>query len=150
MSSILPLDADFFNNPYPTYHSLREHHPVVWDSELRRWLVFRYDDVVRVLKDTSTFSSVRSDLVLPVHSQMGFDRVSRHIGLWMVSNDGSEHSRLRSIIENRFSPQTVRKILPRIEERARGLQKSILLKVCADFVAEYSFLLPAQVITELL
>src|SRR5438477_8103874 len=47
------LDPEVLANPYPLYHRLRRESPVHWDPLLRVWVVTRYEDVIRVLRDFS-------------------------------------------------------------------------------------------------
>src|SRR5215472_8203763 len=47
------LDPEVLGNPYPLYHRLRSESPVHWDPLLRVWVVTRYEDVIRVLRDFS-------------------------------------------------------------------------------------------------
>ena len=57
-----PFEPGFFDDPYPQYAALREHDPV-HRSPLEVWVLFRYDDVVRVLRDASL--SVQIDNAAP-------------------------------------------------------------------------------------
>src|SRR5207302_8894594 len=47
------LDPEVLANPYPLYHRLRHEDPVHWDPFLHAWVVTRYPDVVRVLREFS-------------------------------------------------------------------------------------------------
>src|SRR5690348_5322887 len=47
------LDPEVLANPYPLYHRLRTEDPVHWDPFLHAWVVTRYPDVIRVLKEFS-------------------------------------------------------------------------------------------------
>lgn len=58
VATLFALDQDALNNPYPTYQLMRERQPVVRSGPLVA--VSRYEDVKSVLRDTATFSSVRS------------------------------------------------------------------------------------------
>src|SRR4051812_19750777 len=51
------LDPEVLANPYPLFHRLRAEDPVHWDPFLHSWVVTRYGDVVRVLKE---FSAART------------------------------------------------------------------------------------------
>src|SRR5438034_5799615 len=51
------LDPEVLANPYPLYHRLRTEDPVHWDPFLHYWVVTRYEDVVRVLRE---FSAART------------------------------------------------------------------------------------------
>ena len=48
-----PMDPAFVRDPYPAYRMLRAHAPV-WKSPLGVWVLTRYEDIQRLLKD-STF-----------------------------------------------------------------------------------------------
>src|SRR5207248_5447201 len=47
------LNPDVLADPYPLYKRLRTEDPVHWDPYLHSWVVTRYQDVVRVLRDFS-------------------------------------------------------------------------------------------------
>ena len=53
-----PFEPGFFEDPYSQYRLLREREPV-HHSELGFWVLFRYADVVRVLRDPAM--SVQED-----------------------------------------------------------------------------------------
>ena len=45
------LDPEVLADPYPLYRRLREEDPVHWDPFLHAWVVTRYPDVVKVLRE---------------------------------------------------------------------------------------------------
>ena len=45
-----PMDPEFVEDPYPTYHRLRTQDPV-HQSPLGFWVLTRYEDVAAVLRD---------------------------------------------------------------------------------------------------
>src|SRR3954464_8632615 len=45
-----PFEPGFAENPYSQYRAMREHEPV-HESPFGIWLLFRYDDVLRFLRD---------------------------------------------------------------------------------------------------
>ncbi|MCA1672677.1 MAG: cytochrome P450, partial [Actinobacteria bacterium] len=51
--SLAQLEAD----PYPIYKKLRDQEPVAFVEALGFWLVTRWDDVVRVDRETDVFSA---------------------------------------------------------------------------------------------
>ena len=53
------LSAEFLQDPRATYHKLRAHDPVHWSEAWRAWVLTRYDDINRALRDASRFSSFR-------------------------------------------------------------------------------------------
>src|SRR5215469_15700346 len=45
------LDPEVLADPYPLYHRLRREDPVHWDPFLHAWVVTRYPDVIKVLRE---------------------------------------------------------------------------------------------------
>ena len=45
------LTPTFFENPYPTYKSLRGHDPVHWNALMNNLIVTCYDDVQAMFQD---------------------------------------------------------------------------------------------------
>jgi cytochrome P450 len=61
-----PLDPQILENPYPTYAKLREACPVFWHDELDSWVVTRYKDCRRVLRDIEIFARDRRSVGIEV------------------------------------------------------------------------------------
>lgn len=51
-----PLDDATLNDPYPVLAALRTQAPVAWHEQMECWLVTRYTDCVRVLRDHEHFA----------------------------------------------------------------------------------------------
>src|SRR5207237_2124273 len=68
VSSVVPssqpdwLSQEFLADPYPHYKRLRETTPVYFDEQRRRWLITRYADVARILRDDAAFTAQQSDI----------------------------------------------------------------------------------------
>jgi cytochrome P450 len=94
--------ADLYGNPYPWYRWLRENAPVAYAPALRHhaalpgayWLVTRWDEVVQVLKDDSTFNS-------PVEPP-GTPATLRGT---VFLTDGDEHARVRTAMQPPCQPR---------------------------------------------
>lgn len=54
-----PLDAASIRDPYPIYAELREHDPVYWHAGMSSWVLTRYEDCQRVLRDHVVFARDR-------------------------------------------------------------------------------------------
>ena len=63
-----PFEPGFFDDPYRQYQALREHDPV-HRSPLEVWVLFRYDDIVGILRDSSL--SVQVDNAVPTARWLG-------------------------------------------------------------------------------
>jgi len=104
------------------------------------WLVTKYTDVERVLRDPTRFSSrVNADTMGPV------------MGTVILAMDGEEHRRYRNLVAHAFRPSALARwesdlIAPTIHRLIDGLAG----RTSADLVAEITSHFPVQVIAEVL
>jgi cytochrome P450 len=112
--------------PYDDYRLLRDHHPVAWQEEPEVlgwpagpgfWAVTRHADVVRVLKDASTYSSHLGATQIrdPDPEDLPFIR------RMMLNQDPPQHGRLRRLVSRAFTPGRVERFAAVARERARTL-----------------------------
>lgn len=150
--------ADFKRNPHPTYAAMRKEHPVIRQPGLFEnfhiWFVTRYADVQAVLTDNETF-------VLDAH--MAFDPADPRLGMLvdlrpvmqlvnnnLLSKDGEDHRRLRSLVQSAFTPRMVAQLRPAVQAIADELLAQIVDDGQADLVESFAFPLPIIVILEML
>jgi cytochrome P450 len=148
----------FKANPYPFYARLRTEAPV-WRVTLgdRRtaWLVTRYEDVARVLKD-DTFAKDKLNAMDPEQRAKtpwvpGFlEPLERN----MLDLDDPDHARLRALVSKAFTPRIIERLRGRIEalceELLDAMERERKREGGTDLVAGYALPLPATVIAELL
>ena len=48
-----PSDPQFLADPFPLYRRLRDLDPAHWSTELKAWVLTRYEDVKRVCRHSS-------------------------------------------------------------------------------------------------
>jgi cytochrome P450 len=148
----------FKADPYPFYARLRAEAPV-WRATLRdrrtAWLVTRYEDVTRVLKD-DTFAKDKLNAMDPEQRAKTpwVPAFLKPLERNMLDLDDPDHARLRALVSKAFTPRLIERLRGRIEslceelldhmDRARGRQDGI------ELVAGYALPLPATVIAELL
>jgi cytochrome P450 len=126
-------------NPYPVYALLRANSPVTkLPSNL--WAVARYEDVIRILRDPETFSSVVSADVMA-----GGEVVPS-----MIFNDPPMHTRLRGLISKAFTPRMVELQREAVEAYCRRLVDHMLQQESCDLIAELAYPLPVMVIANML
>nr|WP_031172125.1 cytochrome P450 [Streptomyces durhamensis] len=112
--------------PHDDYRVLRDHHPVAWQQEPEVlgwpagpgfWAVTRHADVVRVLKDATTYSSHLGATQIrdPDPEDLPFIR-----GM-MLNQDPPRHRRLRRLVSRAFTPGRVDRFAALAGERARTL-----------------------------
>jgi len=54
-----PLDPDYLADPYPYYARFRSEMPIFYAPKIDFWVVSRYEDIQRVVKDPAAFSNAR-------------------------------------------------------------------------------------------
>lgn len=112
--------------PHDRYRRLRDHHPVAWQEEPEVlgwpagpgfWAVTRHQDAVRVLKDSSTYSSYLGATQIrdPDPADLPFIR------RMMLNQDPPYHRRLRKLVSRAFTPKRVDRFETAVRERARAL-----------------------------
>lgn len=123
--------------PYAAYRVPRDHHPVAWQEEpevLGRpagpgfWAVTRHADVVRVLKDSTTYSSHLGATQIrdPDPADLPFIR------RMMLNQDPPDHGRLRRTVARAFTPGRIDRFAAVAEQRARALFTAALETARAD------------------
>src|SRR5262245_46431812 len=111
------FDAAFIANPYPTYAKLRESAPLHWMPEFGSgaWLVPRYQDVVRALREPR-LSAKRSHRFVAQYApeqQAEFSEFNSHFAKWLVFLDPPRHAVWRKLIAKGFSAAMINEARPR-------------------------------------
>ncbi len=143
------LDPDVLADPYPLYQRLRREDPVHWDPFLHTWVVTRYADVVRVLRD---FSAVCTPTPAQL-SAMGLSAlnpIAQVMVKQMLFLDAPAHSRIRSLAAAAFTPQRVEVLRGHIREIVRGLLGKVKPRASMDVIADLAVPLPCIVTAEIL
>lgn len=133
------FDPAVANDPYPFYAYLRREAPVAPLGLMDLWGIARHEDVLRVLRDPETFSSVVGRRV------PGAEELPS-----MLFNDPPLHTRLRSLIAKAFTPRVVELQRESIAQRAKELIDAMLVKGDPDVVLDLAYPLPVMVIAHML
>jgi cytochrome P450 len=138
-----PFRDAFQRAPEEVYAQLRERSPVHYSRLLDCWVVTRYDDVARVLRDHTVFRSspdaTTQDLVDP-YVTLDPGRPS----LFML--DPPDHTRLRGAVRETFGPEALRRLAPRLEECVRQVVCSLgWAGDRVDLVPRFATVIPLRV-----
>jgi pimeloyl-[acyl-carrier protein] synthase len=145
---------EFFANPYPLYHRLRSESPVYWSEKLGGWLLTRYDDCTAALRDYRRLSNRDRMTVLlnPLGEEAGkrFELVRRHFCEGLIFSDPPDHTRLRTLVNKAFTPSTVERMRPRIQEIVKALLDAVQDGKEMDLIRDFAFPLPNTVRSDIL
>lgn len=148
-----PLSPEQTESPHPMLKRAREEEPVFFSPTYRMWFVTKHEDVVRVLRDTDTFSNlgiitVNSDR-LPAEVKAvlaeGYPQVPG-----MTDNDPPGHDRIRDMVNWAFGQRLVAAMEPHIRDVANEMVDKIAKNGRADILEEYAFTFPLVVIGDIL
>lgn len=115
-----PKSAAVLRDQRAAFDEMRERCPVAY-SDFLGWSLFRHEDIVRVLNDPVTFSSV----------------VSRNLS---VPNgmDPPEHGQYRRLIEPYFAPQAMQAFEPQCRSLAADLVRSVNGRAGLDLMGDFA------------
>jgi pimeloyl-[acyl-carrier protein] synthase len=143
------LDPEVLADPYPLYHRLRREDPVHWDPFLHAWVVTRYADVIKVLRE---FTAARTPTPEKL-TEMGLEAlnpIARVMVKQMLFMDAPAHTRIRNLAGVAFTPQKVEALRSHVRDIARNLIQSAKSTGSMDVIAELAEPLPCIVTAEML
>jgi pimeloyl-[acyl-carrier protein] synthase len=107
-------------DPYPLYALLRSEDPVHWDPFLHAWVVTRYADVVTTLQSYSAKCAPAPQRMESM-GLSGLDRIGQIMVLQHLFMDPPDHTRLRAVCSQAFTPHRVERLRGRIQEIVNSL-----------------------------
>ena len=155
-----PFRPAIHDDPYPFYARLREQDPIHWGmpflaTQPGAWYVSRYEDVVRLLKDPAFVKNPRTiaspsspEALPPVPDAIRFyAEMARHA---ILLNDPPDHTRLRRLVSQAFTPRAIERLRAPIAALATGLLDEVDAPGELDLLAGYAYPLTLRVITTLI
>jgi cytochrome P450 len=141
-------------NPYPLYGWLRENAPLFYSEQVGAYILSRYADCVRVLKDYRTFRSVDQSVVAEMFPQAMVHEAYRLLLTAIIAQNPPTHTRLRRLVSREFTPRRVEGMRPEIEricdELLDGVAAQMRDGAVVDLHSTVSMPLPLRVLAELL
>lgn len=145
------LNDAFYDDPYPTFHALREHAPVkrMPDGSV---LLTRYADVIAVYKDPKTFSSDKHEEFGPKY---GTDSpLFEHHTTSLVFNDPPLHTRVRRLIAGALTPRHIAAMEDGLIRLVDGLLDAMQARAASgetvDLIESFAAAIPVEIIGNLL
>jgi len=145
------LSDAFYDDPYPSFHALREHAPVkrMPDGSV---LLTRYADVIAVYKDPKTFSSDKHQEFGPKY---GLDSaLFEHHTTSLVFNDPPLHTRVRRLIAGALTPRHIAAMEDGLVRLVDGLLDAMQARAergeTVDLIESFAAAIPVEIIGNLL
>ncbi|WP_203981173.1 cytochrome P450 [Planosporangium flavigriseum] len=149
-----PWSPLFVAHPYDVYAYLRENEPVSWFEPTGQWLISRHADVDALLRDRRLG---RTYLHVATHSEMCRPDDPAHLApFWHVIRNGildmepPDHTRLRRLVSQAFTPRRVEALRPTVQRIADRLVDEFVADGGGDLIARVAEPLPVTVIAEML
>lgn len=145
-----PFEPGFAADPYPQWRALREAEPV-FETPLEFWVLTRYDDVLRFVRDPSTSvedRNARRTMLDELAAAAGIDRDRGSRA--MLNVDAPDHTRLRRLVSKAFTPRSVERLRPRIQQLVDEALDRAADAGEMELIGDLAFPLPFAVITEML
>jgi len=144
VTSTLPVTFDPYDpliqaDPYQAYAELRMHAPLLRLRVPDVWLVSRYDDVAAALKDSATYSS-----------SYGVAFGTQGGSTTLIASDPPDHSRLRRLLAQQFTPRSIAALEDDIRAEARRLIDALIGEPVIDLVDGFAAPLPTRVVARYL
>ena len=144
----------FKADPFPTFANLRQETPVYAhqapDGRII-WYITRYEDVVAVLKDDVHFvKDVRHATNKTASKAATRTQDYRLINENMLFADPPDHTRLRALVNQAFTPRRVEQMQDQVQAVADHLLDKVAHRGQMDVIADYALPLPVAVITQML
>jgi cytochrome P450 len=137
-----PFSYEMHENPYLTYKTLRDRHPVYHNAERGFWALSRYDDVQGAARDWQTFSS---------QPGVDLDGGGQAYGPGnFIDLDPPRHDVLRKLVRDPFIPKQVAEYEPHIASIVTGIERDLVGRTQADLAQEVAWVVPVAMICDLL
>jgi len=134
---------------YEIWRLLRSEDPVHWHPATADgpgfWVVTRYADIVRVLRDDARFTSERGN-VLTTMLQGGDIAAGRMLAV----TDGAHHTELRKLLLQAFAPRVLEGVAQRVRQSIGRALTAAIARGTFDFAKDVASLIPLETICDLL
>jgi cytochrome P450 PksS len=146
--------SEFKAEAYAYYARLRAEapvHRVRLPNGNDAWLVSRYGDVLRLLKDDRLIKNQRN-----ATGSKPFSRLPGMLGFLqaiernMLDLDAPDHTRLRGLVHLAFTPRLVERMRSRVESLSDELLSRAIAGGRMELIQDYALTIPSTIISEML
>ena len=146
-------DPNVFDHGIPQvpFKQLRAMPGLAWNplpaegDEAGFWSVGRFNDIVKISRDTETFSSAVGHIQI-----YNIDEDALGVRASMIDMDPPDHSRLRRLVNPGFIPKNIRDYAPIVRARAATLLDNLQSQGGGDWVSGLAKPIPIGIICDML
>ncbi len=146
-------DPNVFDRGIPQvpFKQLRAMPGLAWNplpaegDEAGFWSVGRFNDIVKISRDTETFSSAVGHIQI-----YNIDEDALGVRASMIDMDPPDHSRLRRLVNPGFIPKNIRDYAPIVRARAATLLDNLQSQGGGDWVSGLAKPIPIGIICDML
>src|SRR6476619_6726191 len=146
-----PFEAGYVESPYEQYARLRATDPVHWSDLLSGWVLTRYDDVARILRDPTIsveIENARSTPVVETERQRMNERGGKADTL--VLRDDPDHARLRRLMQQPFGIRAIEGLRSMGQDRVNRELDALTPRGEMDVIGDFAYPLPVAVFCTML
>jgi cytochrome P450 len=148
-----PFAPGFTDDPYPHYAELRRSSPIE-QNELGFWALWRYAEAHEVLRARLSVQDdkvTRQGPMASVYEQVRVEKGLQPTGVVsMLDLDPPDHTRLRKLVSQAFTPRTIETLTPSVEKLVGEALDRIADGDTVDLIDTLAFPLPFTVISLML
>ena len=146
-----PTDPAFRADPYPFYDTLRAEQPIHRTGPLQVVLT-RYSEVFAVLRSPDVSRDIETSATLDESDEIAVRRRRRRQGgaKSILNLDPPDHTRLRRLVSQAFTPRAIEALRPRIESMVDTVLDDAADRGSIELIDDLAFPIPFQVISDLL
>ena len=150
---------DVISDPYSYFGQLRAEDPVHWNETYKLWLVTRYDDANWVTKHPEIFSNAvfqrdpRGPYPPVDESHLGlYQFLKNFFASWLAEVDPPEHTEMRKVIYEYFTPKAVERWRPLVRDTIESLLDKVQVgsEGAMDLLEDFAMPLPVFIIGRIL
>ena len=149
-----PREAQFYENPYPVYHELRQNVPAFKWEQYGYWCFAAHEDVNALLRDRRFGRQI---LHVATREELGLAEVPARLKPFydfekhsLLELEPPVHTRLRGLVNRAFLSRQVERLRPKIESLSNQLIDGFEEKGEVDLLPAFATPIPIIVICELL
>ncbi|MGB8313393.1 MAG: cytochrome P450 [Aestuariivirga sp.] len=149
-----PREAQFYENPYPVYHELRQKLPAFKWEQYGYWCFPNFEDVNALLRDRRFGRQI---LHVASREELGLAEIPARLRPFydfeahsLLELEPPVHTRLRGLVSRAFLSRQVERLRPKIESLSNRLIDGFEAKGEVDLLSAYATPIPVIVICELL